>query len=58
MLVLTRRVGQKFFIGHDISVEIISVDGSQVRIGISAPKEIVVHREEIYNRINKEGNKK
>ena len=54
MLVLTRRVGEKLVIGDDVTVTILGVKGIQVRIGITAPLEIQVHREEIYQRILKE----
>lgn len=51
MLVLTRSVGQKIIIGNDIEIVVSSVAGEQVSIGIQAPKDIQVHREEIYRRI-------
>jgi len=54
MLVLTRRVGEKLVIGDDVTIAILSVRGNQVRIGIAAPPEVQVHREEIYQRILKE----
>ena len=54
MLVLSRRVGEKLVIGDDVTVAILSVKGNQVRIGIAAPPEVQVHREEIYQRILKE----
>ena len=51
MLILTRRVGETLRIGQEISVTVLGVKGNQVRIGINAPKDVAVHREEIFNRI-------
>lgn len=53
MLILTRRNGESINIGEDIIIRILAVDGGQVRIGIEAPKEIPVHRDEVYERIQK-----
>jgi len=54
MLVLTRRLGESIWINDDIKIVIQSIRGNQVRVGIAAPKEMVIHREEIYQRIHKE----
>ena len=53
MLILTRRVGEALMIGDQVSVTVLGVKGNQVRIGISAPKDVAVHREEIYQKIRK-----
>ena len=51
MLILTRRVGESVVIGDDVGITVLGVKGNQVRLGVKAPKEIAVHREEIYDRI-------
>ena len=57
MLILTRRVGETLMVGDEVTVTVLGVRGNQVRIGIDAPKNVEVHREEIYERIKKEENK-
>lgn len=54
MLILTRRVGETLMIGEKIAVTVLGVKGNQVRIGVTAPKDVAVHREEIYDRIRRE----
>ena len=56
MLILTRRVGETLMIGDDISITVLGVKGGQVRVGVNAPRDVTVHREEIYERIREEDN--
>lgn len=52
MLILTRRVGESLMVGDNVTVTVLGVKGNQVRIGVNAPKDVAVHREEIYTRIH------
>lgn len=54
MLILTRRVGETVMVGDNITITVLGVKGNQVRIGVNAPKDVAVHREEIYERIKRE----
>lgn len=54
MLILTRRVGESLMVGDDITVTVLGVKGNQVRIGVNAPRDVAVHREEIYERIQED----
>jgi len=54
MLILTRKMGESLMIGPDVTVTVLAARGNQVRIGIAAPKDVEVHREEIYNRVQQE----
>ena len=55
ILILTRRVGETLMVGDEVTVTVLGVKGNQVRIGVNAPKDVAVHREEIFDRIKKEG---
>jgi carbon storage regulator len=55
MLILTRRVGETLMVGDEVTITVLAVKGNQVRLGVNAPKHVAVHREEIYERIRKEG---
>ena len=55
MLILTRRAGEALMIGENVSIKVLGVKGNQVRIGIDAPKDVAVHREEIFDRIQDDG---
>ena len=54
MLILTRRVGETLMIGDNVAITVLGVKGNQVRLGVNAPKDVTVHREEIYQRIQQE----
>ena len=54
MLILTRRVGETLMVGDEVTVTVLGVKGNQVRIGVNAPRDVAVHREEIYERIRNE----
>ncbi|WP_241085997.1 carbon storage regulator CsrA [Candidatus Vondammii sp. HM_W22] len=54
MLILTRRIGETLMVGDEVSVTVLGVKENQVRLGVNAPKEVAVHREEIYDRIQRE----
>ena len=56
MLILTRRVGETLMIGDEVTVTVLGVKGNQVRVGVNAPRDVAVHREEIYERIKREQN--
>jgi len=54
MLILTRRIGESVMIGDDVKISVLGIKGNQIRLGVSAPREVAVHREEIYQRIQDE----
>ena len=54
MLILTRRIGETLIIGNDVTTTVLGVKGNQVRLGITAPRDVSVHREEIYERIERD----
>jgi carbon storage regulator len=54
LLILTRKIGESLMIGAEVTVTVMAVKGNQVRIGINAPKDVVVHREEVYDRVKHE----
>ncbi|HLF66994.1 MAG TPA: carbon storage regulator CsrA [Gammaproteobacteria bacterium] len=56
MLILTRRVGETLMVGDNVAITVLGVKGNQVRIGVNAPKDVAVHREEIFQRIQREKN--
>jgi len=54
MLILTRRIGETLMVGDDVAITVLGVKGNQIRLGVDAPKDVSVHREEIYQRIQRE----
>ena len=56
MLVLTRSIGERLFIGDEVKVIVLDINGSQVRIGVEAPRDVAIHREEVYERIKASAN--
>lgn len=57
MLILTRKIGESLMVGENVTITVLGVKGTQVRIGVSAPKDIIVHREEIYKKLKMEKEK-
>jgi carbon storage regulator len=55
MLILTRRIGEAIKVGEAVTVQVLAIKGNQVRLGVGAPKDVPVHREEIYHRIQQGG---
>ena len=56
MLILTRKIGETLVIGDDVTLTILGIKGNQIRVGINAPKDVSIHREEVYLRIQEESN--
>lgn len=56
MLILTRRIGETLMVGDEVTVTVLGVKGNQVRIGVAAPNDVAVHRQEVYEKIQKEAN--
>jgi len=54
MLILTRRIGETLMVGDDVAITVLGIKGNQIRLGVDAPKDVSVHREEIYQRIQRE----
>jgi carbon storage regulator len=54
MLILTRRVNEKLMVGDDVTVTVLSISGNQVRIGVTAPRHVPVHREEVYDKVKRQ----
>lgn len=57
MLILTRRIGEALMVGNDVAITVLGVKGNQVRLGIDAPKDVAVHREEIFQKIKEQSSK-
>lgn len=56
MLILTRRIGESLMVGDEVTITVLGINGNQVRVGINAPKDLPVHREEVYDKIQREKN--